>query len=557
MNEKFELLSGKNKVLSVLIDVAFCTASQIADNLSEFKNSDTARICLNRLENKEFLFSKHTANLSSEKVYFLNYRMFDQVCSALGELPYNENGDIFLNKAQVYTPGKISTVKLLHMVRANDFYFCLLKSCRYGNFEWKTESESVLEEDDFMYDDETKPNKTAVIRGDASFIFKDTLYIIEQDMGTTSRQRLHSKFSTYANVLEKQNILPVVLMPVYYDKKEIFARRSDSSKLSEITQIKKYVKANKEKYMEHCDIRNLNMHYAGYSIDDIRKEYTELNAKIQQDIQEGRKLTNAIQNKFRYISSLLSGNPIKCDINFINDYELKRNKCAKTEQELNMHIVNSKYENRIKLVKDVLLYNDPNNNYIDLLFLRGMDFYLGTQEEIKSVIVEHIAMFKNLNFLLENINRLLKDKNVLYDYDPKKDIMAYGSEVSVAIKYGLKLGSGNNRRIIMFEDMTYRNIGAYVRMHAIAKDFVVYDNENIVFFFLVDNVSDAKEHNVKVLGYKNSEECFFYVTRSELAAFREHKDIYQIKIIRFEDGDIRYCFIEEVLFGGDFNVYRR
>lgn len=255
-------VTNKELFLLCLVHKLRCISSK---ELSRLYSEDLRHsfIALCRAENKGFFYSTYTNFYGcKQRVFFVTNHGIEKMAELLGTTThrFDKNLNKYVPNFYDQYANKIGSNYIPHFLAGNDFYLTLLKNNVCA--DWKDGRHNSLFEGNMQ---------KAPIKVDASYTIGNEFYGIEQDMGTTSRQRLVSKFSTYSNYFpidkfDDATIYFSINMGKYLDSKELNKLPEEFIKNEKVL---KELQKEKKKYVE---MKRLRKKYpAPPSADELEK----------------------------------------------------------------------------------------------------------------------------------------------------------------------------------------------------------------------------------------------------------------------------------------------
>ncbi len=199
----YEFYETPNQILINMYHSNICTAEQIYRTFG-YATPASAFTTLKRLKNEGKVISENGDKFKSlGNVFYISNLGCELALTYLGKKSHTLTED-YKQIPNYKLLGDRKYDNLEHAIITVDFYYLLLKLCRYNNFTWYSSGESVI----------VSKDEKSKAWPDASFICAGTKCLIEQDMGTEDTKQLKTKFTNYAKAFFKSDNMPIILFSI-------------------------------------------------------------------------------------------------------------------------------------------------------------------------------------------------------------------------------------------------------------------------------------------------------------------------------------------------------
>lgn len=501
-------LRRSQKILLSLLETHVCNKFQIHYYL-DFADPQSAYVTLARLKDSGYLKTLTTDNSTIGTVFSLTRNGYEYICSCAGIDSYVINE----NKEMIYKYDKalknFSKKNIEHNTAVSDFYYILLKHNTFGTFSWEKESE--VDPDNEAYNN---------VRGDAQFTLNNIDFIIEQDMGTETKSMLMSKFSGYFNALQDAYNLQTLLMPVNYEHDVIktsgyINKKEYKDMMKALKSLRKELKKVKEE-KESIIFDNLKIcEFDKLTLDELlimRKGMNEIMPIVQKAVK--RKIDDG-DLIISWIDRLIAIKNYERDSDYPNlnkNYEMLRLK-IKTLTDMMESFKNEyikeyneiRYKKRIQMIKDIIATSDD----FPKLLLRGMDFYINTQQNMKNFVEMYCLMKKSYKEYAVNLFRdIIRDKKYYFKITDYPSIETVNKYDTLAMSKGIRIekygSDGNlNSFAFLFEDISHGNYGAEYRIQEYMRNASHNELSKNQLVLICDNKEQIYEFKEDLLNVNN------------------------------------------------------
>ncbi|MGE4283875.1 MAG: replication-relaxation family protein [Clostridia bacterium] len=513
----FNYLPRTDKILISLLESRCCTSKQIKHTF-EYASIQSAYNILNELKKKGYLYNVKAYRGNSGYAFFLTNKGSEYALSCVNKPAYILDNGKLIPQFNTQGENKYNPSFLSHAISVSDFYYSLLKSCGYGNFNWYLEKDTILNSED----------QKIIVRGDASFNINDNeKYILEQDMGTMTKAQTQRKFNHYAQILSEQDSYPTILFSINLD---VNPSRSEYvyGNIQSIKSLEKEVTYLKKRLEEVEYAQSIISDFEHLSREDImrkRDEIKELLSKHSKLIKPSE--LKRCRVKLEQIDSYLNSASIQKPLSDIyNLYKAKHQELNNLKKEAVNIAVEKKTKLRLQNIKDILLTSDDRKSYDNLysLMLAGLNIYVNSQDNVIELVTRQVILKKkNIDLITQYLKNTLVQKyqrntNIKVQKSSNRKIMfgpqAITSNRSISVS---KSGNVAANHHILIEDVSFKNIGAYVRTVSMAQNMKEYNDYPIArAVIIVDDEDQAKEISREVENSYNNAANFAFIDKDEL-----------------------------------------
>lgn len=462
LSSKYELLTTPKQILVALLSSRICVTEQICQGFN-YSTVGAARSVLYRLSKAGLVQSESVGKYNSiGNVYYLTNKGSEQALTCLDIEPYglSEDNKIVSNFTML-SENKYNSSMLPHAVSIADFYYLLLKTCGYNNFNWYSESESEL-----ISSIDQKITK----KPDASFEYNGTKYILEQDMSTESKSVVQKTFTNYAQIFYQIHTMPVILFPINLEYS-----------LSSIDKRNLLATLN----VRRAELKELELEMASYSIPGTGADTSTLERQVETAksvLSEANVYPKSIIKYFKKriatLSAHLNSNPGTGGKDVKSLYELKLREIKEIRNNILSNKLSSKYAIRINTVKSILLNIDEKREQSESTYnrlLEGLDVYVNAHSKILEFIELHVAS----NRIAIDIISKYYEKDLITGIEAGEDgrinifnkfRLSHNQDIFTVDRF-LRFDQENTSSYYMFSDISYNNVGAYARLVYLLNNF--------------------------------------------------------------------------------------
>lgn len=534
--ETYNTLTQPKRILVSLLQSRHCTIEQIYNALL-YKSYHAAGNTLVRLKNAGFLTNDIASKFNNMgAVYYLTNKGAEAALMSMNIDPYSvdKNGKLIAIYNKL-SDTKISTSYLGHYISVTDFYYTLLRRSGYNRYTWYNEGDMSL----------TSKDQKTTVRGDGGFDIDNHQYIIEQDMGTMTKSAVQRKLTNYSQVLYDNKFYPTILFSINLeyslsskDKMMLFA---PTKKLKgDVEMLKTQMSINCNKYNE-LNENELNMELS----------------KVKDTLNNFPDMTKSIRDYFKKremaLMKLLDNNSPSLDVQkYKIAYENKKEQFTKQKKEIIYNALIGKYNIRIGNIKNLLLQiNDIKDNRDSIYhrLLEGLDIYINTHQKLIEYTNLYIGGYINsLNIASEAyynnlISQFQDDSELTFDVLNKYQII--NGHESFIIDKLIRMTDGSTYTYFMFYDISYGNMGSYVRLKHQIMNFNIHEDNIIEVFIvtIVDSSQQAKDIRQDALS-RFTDKHIQYINISTILTMTQNKQytLSELKVFNFDDNTLNYLY---------------
>lgn len=490
----YSMLTSAERILLSLLETHTCTIRQLTEFLDVSTEQYTSRL-LSKLKKSKFINFTSCNDSRSFNAYYITQRGFDYICSKTGLFPYKPSGVTIINiyEKALRVPNQ-RTIE--HNISISDFYYILAKEFGFGNFSWEKEMAVDIDDD----------NYSAVI-GDAIFALNNRSYILEQDMGTETKTHLEKKFIAYSKTLADNSTYPIILFSInmklnlprhitYTDldgyEELMQLNRKLKKRLKELNKNLLLLGCDPDKTVYYPDIDPNELDLLLSLINKYKKPILIYNQKIESSI-------NSIIDKLKEIKQSNDTNADKktlFDEIIITKKQIQQNTDVinQLKEDYTRKRIHNKNQNRIEAIMNIA----PTITEFKRLMLSGLDFYINSQNNMKTYLKKLCLMKINHKDYVMNVLRSLFNNNK-YSYELKNKIrfMAGNLYEDIVLKRCFTVRSVISPNAITFaiEDISYNNYAAKLRIEAYCNYVPANEIQNNVIVLICDNANQIREMN--------------------------------------------------------------